>query len=181
MASAHLAGCRLPRRWKLIPVGADLSLIPVAGPTRPIDILLVEDNAADVALTRQVLQRSHLVSRLMVARDGEEALATLRREGSHVDAPRPDFVLLDLNMPRMSGLEVLEVVKASPDLCAIPVLVLTSSVAEDDVQRAYSSHVNAYVRKPMDLASLADLVDAIDRFWCTMAVLPSHQSLGRRG
>jgi CheY-like chemotaxis protein len=148
---------------------------------RPIEILLVEDNAADVLFTRQVLDRSELDCRLTVARDGEEALVVLRREGAHADTPRPDLVLLDLNMPRMNGLELLEVVKSSPELCTIPILILTSSIADDDVQRAYSQHVNAYIRKPVDLNSLSDIVHAISQFWCTVVVLPSNRSLGRRG
>jgi chemotaxis family two-component system response regulator Rcp1 len=133
---------------------------------RPIEILLVEDNAADVAFTRQVLRRSSLKGNLTVARDGEEALAVLAGPG------RPDLVLLDLNMPRMDGLEVLEAVKGNPDLRAIPVIVLTSSIADEDVERAYASHVNAYIRKPVGLEDLSRIIDAIDLFWCTVAVLP---------
>jgi CheY-like chemotaxis protein len=137
---------------------------------RGVDILLVEDNPADIAITRQVLRRNALDGHLTVARDGEEALALLA--GPY----RPDLVLLDLNMPRMGGLEVLEAIKGDPGLCPIPVIVLTSSVADQDVERAYAGHANAYIRKPVDLDDLSRIIAAIDQFWCSVAVLPGSVS-----
>jgi CheY-like chemotaxis protein len=147
---------------------------PPAPARRPVEILLVDDNPADVVFTRQVLRRTQVHSNLTVARDGEEALALL------AGPSRPDLMLLDLNMPRMGGLEVLEVVKSDPDLRAIPVIVLTSSVADADVERAYESHVNAYIRKPVDLDDLTRIIEAIDQFWCTVAVLPGRGSVDAR-
>jgi CheY-like chemotaxis protein len=134
---------------------------------RPVEILLVEDNPADVAFTQQVLRRSSLNGNLAIARDGEEALALLR------GPCRPDLLLLDLNMPRMGGIELLDAVKGDFALRSIPVLVLTSSVAESDVDRAYGHHVNAYIRKPTNLAELTAIITAIDLFWCSVAVLPT--------
>ena len=147
---------------------------------RPLEILLVEDNAADVLLTQQILRRCRVRTTLTVARDGEEALAVLGAGGPPPTGPRPDLVLLDLNMPRMGGLEVLDTVKADPDLAAIPVIVLTSSVDDRDIEQAYRRHANAYVRKPGDLTSLADVMAAIGTFWGTVAVLPPHPAPGRR-
>jgi CheY-like chemotaxis protein len=149
---------------------------PSRGPDdglRPVQILLAEDNPADVAIIRQVLRRSRLDAELSVARDGEHVLECLATR-------RPDLLLLDLNMPRMGGLEVLDRIKADPDLRTIPVIVLTSSIAEADVERAYHSHVNAYIRKPIDLDGLTRVVDAIDGFWCTVAVLAGRGLAGAR-
>jgi|1186.fasta_scaffold548507_1 CheY-like chemotaxis protein len=131
-----------------------------------LDILLVEDNAADVMFTRQILRRCRIRTNLSVARDGEEALAVL------AVGKRPDLVLLDLNMPRMGGLELLTALKDHPDLVTLPVIVLTSSIDDDDIEQAYRSHANAYVRKPTDLQSLAAVISAIEGFWGTVAVLP---------
>jgi CheY-like chemotaxis protein len=144
------------------------------GPRRPVEILLAEDNPADVAIIQQVLRRTSLNGNLSVVRDGEEVLTRL------AGPDRPDLLLLDLNMPRLGGLEVIEQVKGDPRLRVIPVIVLTSSIAEGDVERAYRSHVNAYIRKPMDLHGLTRVVRAIEVFWCSVAVLAGHGRAGDR-
>jgi CheY-like chemotaxis protein len=138
----------------------------------PFDVLLVEDNPGDVDLTREALEEADPRVRLAVARDGEEALAVLRREGAHAGAPRPDLILLDLNLPRLDGHAVLAAIKADPALRAIPVVVLTSSAADVDVSRAYGSNANSYVTKPLVLEHFLDVVRGIDRFWFTVAKLP---------
>lgn len=152
-----------------------------AQPTRPsgtrlraalFDVLLVEDNPGDVDLTREALEEANPRVRLAVARDGEEALAVLRREGAHAGVPRPDLILLDLNLPRLDGHGVLAAVKADPALRTIPVVVLTSSAAEQDVARAYGLSANCYVTKPLVLEQFLDVVRGIDRFWFGVAKLP---------
>jgi chemotaxis family two-component system response regulator Rcp1 len=140
--------------------------------SRPIDILLVEDNPGDVRLTREALREGKIRNNLHVARDGVEALAFLRREGEHADAPRPDVVLLDLNLPRKSGREVLSEVKQDPALRQIPVVVLTSSHAEEDIVRAYDLHANCYISKPVDLDQFITVVRSIEDFWFTVVKLP---------
>jgi two-component system, chemotaxis family, response regulator Rcp1 len=142
------------------------------------EILLVEDNPGDVRLTREALREADLDYALAVARDGVEALARLRGEGEHAGAARPDLVLLDLNLPRMDGREVLAAVKADPELCDIPVIVLSSSEAEMDVRGAYQLHANCYICKPVDLDGFIAVVRAIDAFWFTTVRLPAG-SLGR--
>jgi two-component system response regulator len=137
-----------------------------------IEILLVEDNPADARLTREALRESKISNRLHAVGDGEQALRFLRREGEHADAPRPDLVLLDLNLPRMSGREVLEQVKEDPDLRRIPVVVLTTSEAEEDIVRSYDLHANAYVRKPVDFDQFTEVVRLIEDFWFTVVKLP---------
>lgn len=138
----------------------------------PIDILLVEDNAADAELTREALADSKLLSRLHLVRDGVEALAFLRREGEYADVPRPDLVLLDLNLPRKDGRAVLTEIKADPNLRLIPVVVLTSSQAEQDVASAYELNANCYVTKPVDLEQFLTIVRSIEQFWLTVVKLP---------
>ena len=142
------------------------------GPDDVVKVLLADDSAADVRLTRYALEQARFAVDLHVAGDGVEALEFLRREGRFADAPRPDFVLLDLNMPRMGGQEVLEVMKADPELAAIPVIVLTTSNAPDDVARSYQLHVNCYVRKPVAFDEFLDVMRSIEEFWLLTAELP---------
>lgn len=138
----------------------------------PIDILLVEDNPGDAELTREALVDSKLLSRLHVVRDGVDALAFLRQEGAYVQAPRPDLILLDLNLPRKDGRAVLTDIKADPALRLIPVVVLTSSQAEEDVARAYELSANCYVSKPVGLEQFMTIVRSIEQFWLTVVKLP---------
>ncbi len=138
----------------------------------PIEILLVEDNPADVRLTREALKEEKLINNLSVVTDGVEALAFLRREKPYAGAPRPDLVLLDLNLPRKDGREVLEEIKADPDLKVIPVVVLTSSKAEEDIVRSYRLHANCYISKPVDLGQFLEVVRSIQEFWLTIVKLP---------
>ena len=138
----------------------------------PIEILLVEDNAADVRLTKEALREGKVHNRLTVARDGVEALEVLRRVGKHADAPRPDLILLDLNLPRKDGREVLAEIKADDDLRRIPVVVLTTSSAELDIVKSYDLHANCYINKPVDLDKFFDVVKTIDEFWLTVVRLP---------
>jgi CheY-like chemotaxis protein len=140
----------------------------------PAQILLVEDSPGDVRLTREALRDAKICNALNVVRDGEAALAFLRREGEYAAAPRPDIVLLDLNLPRKDGREVLEEMKADDDLRRIPVIVLTTSLAEQDVLRSYDLHVNAYVTKPLDLDGFVAVVRSIESFWLSIVRLPSE-------
>jgi chemotaxis family two-component system response regulator Rcp1 len=135
-------------------------------------ILLVEDNAGDVRLTREALREGDITVGLASVPDGEQALAYLRREGEHADAPRPDLVLLDLNLPKKNGLEVLEEIKRDPDLRQTPVIMLTTSSSARDVAACYDRGVNCYVVKPLDLDDFTGLVQAINRFWFEVARLP---------
>lgn len=137
-----------------------------------VEILLAEDNPGDVALTRRALRQSKVNNNLHVVSDGEEAMRFLRREGEHADAPRPDLVLLDINMPRKSGLEVLEDVKREEDLCTIPICMLTTSEDDQDILSAYARHANAFVKKPVDLEQFIDVVRKIEDFWFTIVKLP---------
>lgn len=138
----------------------------------PIEILLVEDNPADVRLTQEALKEGRVRNSLHVARDGVEALAFLRREKGFENAVRPDLILLDLNLPRMGGSEVLEVIKRDPDLRRIPVVVLTTSKAEEDIVRSYDRHANCYISKPVDLEQFFEVVKSIDDFWLSIVKLP---------
>jgi CheY-like chemotaxis protein len=142
--------------------------------TRPIEVLLVEDNPGDVRLTREALKEGKVHNNLHVAPDGVEALAFLRREGRHADAVRPDLILLDLNLPRKGGREVLEEIKSDPALRHIPVVILTSSSAEQDIARAYDLHANCYISKPVDLDQFITVVKSIEDFWFTVVKLPSR-------
>jgi CheY-like chemotaxis protein len=139
---------------------------------KAIDILLVEDNPGDARLTREALQFSKVRNALHHARDGEEALEFLRREGRFANAPTPDMILLDLNLPRKDGREVLEVIKADPKLMHIPVVILTSSQAEEDILRSYRLHANCFITKPVDLEQLTRVVQGIEQFWFTLVRLP---------
>jgi two-component system, chemotaxis family, response regulator Rcp1 len=140
----------------------------------PIDILLVEDNPGDVRLTKEALSDANVLNRLTVATDGLEALAALRREGRFANAPRPDIILLDLNLPRKDGRAVLAEIKKDPDLRRIPVIVLTTSKAEEDVLHTYDLHANCYILKPLDLEQFITVVKSIEDFWFTVARLPSE-------
>ena len=140
---------------------------------RPARVLLVEDNEADVRLTREALREAGDGVRLSAVGDGEQALAYLRREGGFAEAPRPDLVLLDLNLPRKNGLEVLDELRADPSLAPIPVIMLTSSAARSDVEAAYARGANAFVVKPLELDAFMDLIGAIRGFWLEVAQLPS--------
>jgi two-component system, chemotaxis family, response regulator Rcp1 len=141
---------------------------------RPIEILLVEDNPGDVRLTVEGLRESKVRNNLHVARDGVEAMAFLRREAQHADAARPDLILLDLNLPRMDGREVLSAIKSDARLKTIPVVVLTTSRAEQDVLRSYELQANCYITKPVDLEQFLTVVRSIEDFWLTIVTLP-HQ------
>jgi CheY-like chemotaxis protein len=137
-----------------------------------VEILLVEDNPGDVRLTREALKEGKIRNNLNVAGDGVEALRYLRREGPYAESTRPDLILLDLNLPKMDGREVLEAVKADPALRLIPVVVLTSSAAEQDIARAYDLHANCYVSKPVDLDQFIHVVKSIEDFWFSIVKLP---------
>ncbi len=143
---------------------------------QPIEILLVEDNPADVRLTQEALREGKVKNSLNVARDGAEALAFLRREGPHAGAPRPDLILLDLNLPKKDGREVLAEIKADDELKRIPVVVLTTSSAELDILKSYSLHANCYITKPVDLEQFVTVVKAIDDFWLTVVRLPPESN-----
>jgi CheY-like chemotaxis protein len=140
--------------------------------TGPISILLVEDNPADVRLTREALKEGKVRNELNVVPDGVEALSYLRQEGKYRDARRPDLVLLDLNLPRMDGREVLREVKSDERLKTIPIVVLTTSAAEQDVARSYGLHANSYVTKPVDLDEFIAVIRSIEDFWLTIVTLP---------
>jgi chemotaxis family two-component system response regulator Rcp1 len=139
---------------------------------RPIEILLVEDNPGDVRLTIEALKEGKVRNRLSVARDGVEALAFLRREGPHANAARPDLILLDLNLPKKDGREVLADIKEDTRLRRIPVVVLTTSKAEEDILRTYDLHANCYITKPVDLEQFISVVRSIDDFWLSVVRLP---------
>ena len=140
----------------------------------PIEILLVEDNPGDVRLTVEGLKESKVRNNLHVARDGVEAMEFLRRTGPYSDAMRPDLILLDLNLPRMDGREVLAEVKSDAKLKTIPVVVLTTSRAEQDVLRSYELQANCYITKPVDLEQFITVVKSIEDFWLTVVTLPQH-------
>jgi chemotaxis family two-component system response regulator Rcp1 len=142
---------------------------PVA---RVVEILLVEDNEGDVRLTREALKEGRIRNRLSVVGDGEQALAFLRREGTYAEAPRPDLILLDLNLPRLDGREVLAEIKNDANLKSIPVVVLTSSRTEQDLLRAYDLHANCFITKPVEFEQFIDVVRSIEDFWLTIVVLP---------
>jgi two-component system, chemotaxis family, response regulator Rcp1 len=140
---------------------------------RPIEILLVEDNPGDVRLTIEALKEGKVSNRLSVARDGVEALSFLRRQGPHANAARPDLILLDLNLPKKDGREVLAEIKEDSRLRRIPVVVLTTSKAEEDILRTYDLHANCYITKPVDLEQFISVVRSIDDFWLSVVRLPS--------
>ncbi len=139
---------------------------------KPIDILLVEDNPGDADLAREALEDTKLHNRLHVVDDGEKALAFLRRQGAYAAAPRPDLILLDLNLPRKDGREVLAEIKSDDHLKRIPVVILTTSRAEEDVLKTYNLHANCYISKPIDLNQFMRVVKSIEDFWLSIVVLP---------
>ena len=140
---------------------------------RPAELLLVEDNYGDVLLTEEALKTCKLANRLYIARDGEEALKMLRKEPPHAEQVTPDLILLDLNLPRKDGREVLAEIKSDPLLQRIPVVILTTSKAEEDVLRSYNLHANCYVTKPVVLEQFIVVVKSIDMFWLTVVTLPN--------
>lgn len=144
---------------------------------RPIEILLVEDNAGDVRLTREALKEGKVRNHLSVAGNGEEAMEFLRREGQFLNAPRPDVILLDLNLPRKDGREVLAEIKDDPNLKRIPVVILTTSQAEQDILKTYNLHANCYIAKPVDLERFLEVIKTIEDFWLTIVKLPPNGKL----
>jgi len=139
---------------------------------RPIDILLVEDNPGDVRLTREALKEGKVLNNLHVASDGMEAVAFLRRQGKFADEIRPDIILLDLNLPKKDGREVLADIKTDPDLRRIPVVILTTSKSEEDILKTYDLHANCYITKPVDLDQFITVVQSVEDFWFTVVKLP---------
>lgn len=139
---------------------------------RPIEILMVEDNPGDVRLTVEALREGKVRNNLHTAADGVEAMAFLRRQGSYAEAPRPDLILLDLNLPKMNGREVLAEIKEDPELRRIPVVILTVSKAEQDILKSYNLHANCYITKPVDLDQFLSVVKSIEDFWLTVVMLP---------
>jgi CheY-like chemotaxis protein len=143
-------------------------------PVQPIEVLLVEDDAGDELMTREAFEDNKIRNSLHVVRDGQEALDFLYRRGAHVGAVRPDLVLLDLNLPKYDGRQVLERIKGDPELATIPVVVLTTSSAEEDIVRSYKLHANAYVTKPVDLDQFIRAVRQIDDFFVSVVRLPGR-------
>lgn len=141
---------------------------------RPVEILLVEDNPGDVRLTREALKDAKVLNNLSVVGDGEEALNFLHRRGKYASAPRPDLILLDLNLPRKDGREVLEEIKKDDSLMVIPVVVLTTSKAEEDVIRSYKLHANCYIPKPVDFNRFMEVIRQLENFWLAVVRLPQE-------
>lgn len=141
---------------------------------KPVEILLVEDNPGDVRLTQEILKEGKVLNNLHVVSDGMAALAFLRQEGLYREAVRPDVILLDLNLPKKNGQEVLLDIKTDPQLKQIPVVILTTSEAEQDIIQVYSSHANCYITKPVDLDQFILVIKVIEEFWLTIVKLPSN-------
>jgi CheY-like chemotaxis protein len=137
-----------------------------------VEILLVEDNAGDIRLTREVLREGRISNRISVVTDGEMALEFLRKKSSYADAVTPDLILLDLNLPKLSGREVLDQIKGDPALKHIPVIILTTSKAEEDILRSYQHHANCYITKPVDFDQFAEVVKKLEDFWFTIVKIP---------
>ena len=146
--------------------------MPECGDSNVIDVLLVEDDEGDVLMTKEAFEYYKIRNRLHVVSDGEQALQFLHKAGPYADAPRPGLILLDVNLPRRSGLEVLAELKQDEDLLVIPVVMLTTSAAEEDILRSYSLHANAFVTKPVDFEHFIDAVRQIDNFFLTLVCLP---------
>jgi CheY-like chemotaxis protein len=146
---------------------------------RPIEILLIEDNPGDVRLTKEALRTSKVPHRIRVAEDGIEASAILFQQGQHADAPRPDLIVLDLNLPRKDGRAVLAEVKADPRLKRVPIVILTTSQSEPDILQAYDTHANSYITKPMDYEKFQAAIKAIESFWLSVVRLPLAKDEGR--
>jgi two-component system response regulator len=149
--------------------------------SRPIEILLVEDSATDVMLAEEALSEAKVCNNLSVVKDGVEAMSFLRKEREYSEVPRPDLILLDLNMPRKDGREVLAEVKADEQLRQIPVVILTTSDAQEDVHKVYGLHANCYIKKPVDFEQFANVVQAIEQFWFTIVLLPGADPTVTRG
>ncbi len=144
----------------------------IGSDAKPMKVLLVEDSAGDVRLTREALKDAKVHVHLQVVSDGIEAMAFLKHEGQHVHASRPDLILLDLNLPKKDGRQVLEEIKQSPALKSIPVVILTTSASEADILRSYLLHANCYITKPVDLSGFLEVVKSIDNFWLSVVKLP---------
>ncbi len=142
---------------------------------KSIEILLVEDSPADVLIAREALHEAKIINTIHVAEDGEEAMDFLHKRGKFASVPRPDLILLDLNLPRKNGREVLEEIKANPDLKSIPVVVLTTSSAEEDILRSYNLHANCYVVKPVEFNNFVKAVQSIRHFWFSVVSLPHRE------
>jgi chemotaxis family two-component system response regulator Rcp1 len=142
---------------------------------RPIEILMVEDSPSDAQLTIEALGMAKITNHLTHIEDGADAMAFLRRQGPHTDAPRPDLILLDLNLPRKDGREVLAELKEDADLKKIPVVVLTTSRSEQDVLRSYELHANCYITKPVDFTQFMEVVKSVEHFWLTVVTLPKDE------
>jgi len=141
---------------------------------KPAEILLVEDNEADVDLVKETLNRGKLTAHLHVTRNGEEAIAFLKHQDIYINAPRPDIILLDLNLPKKDGREVLHEIKEDPDLCQIPVIILTSSPADEDISKSYLLHANCYIIKPLDFKSFMIVIQQLSDFWFSLVTLPKR-------
>jgi chemotaxis family two-component system response regulator Rcp1 len=142
---------------------------------KSIDILLVEDSPGDIRLAQEALKESKVRNKLFVVEDGVEAMAFLRQQGKYAEVPRPDLILLDLNLPRKSGREVLAEIKSDEELKRIPVVVLTVSRAEEDILRSYDHHANCYITKPLDFSQFMEITKSIEQFWLTIVMLPPKQ------
>ena len=153
-------------------------MIPIGGGGMPIEVLLVEDSPGDVRLTQEAFRGANVSIKLHVACDGVEAMTFLRQEGAHVRAPRPDLILLDLNLPKMDGREVLAHIKEDDSLKTIPTVILTTSEAEEDVVKSYQLQANCYLSKPVQLDAFESLVKSINDFWLTKAKLPQQRQSG---
>lgn len=139
---------------------------------QPIEVLLVEDNPGDIRLTQEAFKENKMLNNLNVVKDGLEALAFLRREGQYSNAPPPDLILLDLNLPRKDGRQVLAEIKTDPDLKLIPVVILTTSDADEDILKSYELHANCYIKKPVDIEQFFNVVKSIEDFWVAIVILP---------
>jgi CheY-like chemotaxis protein len=148
--------------------------MPLEPPYRPIEILLIEDSPSDVLMAKAALESAKLLFGLHVVEDGEQALAFLHHEGPYANAPRPALILLDLNLPRKDGREVLTEIKADDRLKRIPVVVLTTAKAEEDILKAYGLHANCYITKPIDFGGFVEVVQAVEHFWFSVVTLPSE-------
>lgn len=142
---------------------------------RPVDILLVEDNPGDVRLTKEALKDAKVMNEIFVAKDGVEAMEFLRRKGRFSNVPLPDLILLDLNLPKKDGRQVLAEIKEDPILKHIPVVVLTTSKADEDIVKTYNLHANAYITKPVDLNRFAEIIHVLNEFWFTIVKLPPKE------
>ena len=139
-----------------------------------IEILLVEDSPGDARLTKEALKESKLYNKLVIVGDGEEAMQFLRKKGKYSEATKPDMILLDLNLPKKSGRDVLAEVKNDPELRRIPIVILTTSKAEEDILRSYDLHANCYITKPVGLKQLVEVVNTLENFWFSIVKLPPH-------